>query len=172
MILCAAAVLAAMAWAASPQLRWTVDDVLAGTISSTRRRNLPTSIGKRLEFWQKSLRFFAEAPLIGHGTGSTRGLFEQAATGPDRRSPRQVDRQSAQPDAERRDPVGRDRRRRALRDVAVASAAVPRRRAWPTGSDCWWWCRIFSPRCSILTCSISTRAGCMCWAWASPAAWC
>ena len=41
----------------------------------------PTSIGLRLEFWQKSLRFFAEAPLIGHGTGSTRGLFEQAAIG-------------------------------------------------------------------------------------------
>ena len=36
----------------------------------------------RLEFWKKSLRFFAEAPVIGHGTGSTRGLFEQAATGP------------------------------------------------------------------------------------------
>ena len=33
----------------------------------------------RLEFWQKSLRFFAEAPIFGHGTGSTRGLFEQAA---------------------------------------------------------------------------------------------
>src|SRR5204863_2100456 len=42
----------------------------------------PTSIGMRLEFWQKSLWFFAEAPVIGHGTGSTRGLFEQAATGP------------------------------------------------------------------------------------------
>jgi O-antigen ligase len=35
----------------------------------------------RLEFWRKSLRFFVEAPVIGHGTGSTRGLFEQAATG-------------------------------------------------------------------------------------------
>ncbi len=32
-------------------------------------------------YWQKSLRFFAEAPVIGHGTGSTRGLFEQAAIG-------------------------------------------------------------------------------------------
>ena len=30
----------------------------------------PTSIGLRLEFWQKSLRFIAEAPVIGHGTGS------------------------------------------------------------------------------------------------------
>ena len=36
----------------------------------------------RLEFWQKSLGFIAEAPVAGHGTGSTRGLFEQAATGP------------------------------------------------------------------------------------------
>ena len=47
-----------------------------------KERNEPTSIGMRLEFLQKSLRFFSEAPNIGHGTGSTRGLFEQAATGP------------------------------------------------------------------------------------------
>ena len=39
-----------------------------------------TSIGLRLEFWQKSLRFISEAPVIGHGTGSMRGLFELAAT--------------------------------------------------------------------------------------------
>ena len=43
--------------------------------------NVPTSIGNRLEFWQKSLRFLAEAPVLGHGTGSTQGLFEQAAVG-------------------------------------------------------------------------------------------
>jgi hypothetical protein len=47
-----------------------------------KEENQPTSIGLRLEFWRKSLRFFAEAPIIGHGTGSTRGLFERAATGP------------------------------------------------------------------------------------------
>jgi O-antigen ligase len=35
----------------------------------------------RLEFWRKSLQVFAEAPLFGHGTGSTRGLFLQAAVG-------------------------------------------------------------------------------------------
>ena len=40
-----------------------------------------TSIGERLQYWEKSLRFFADAPLIGHGTGATRGLFERAATG-------------------------------------------------------------------------------------------
>jgi O-antigen ligase len=38
-------------------------------------------MGMRLEFWRKSLEFFAEAPVFGHGTGSTRGLFEQAAVG-------------------------------------------------------------------------------------------
>ena len=47
-----------------------------------KERDEPTSIGLRLEFWKKSLRFFAEAPVVGHGSGSTRGLFEQAAIGP------------------------------------------------------------------------------------------
>jgi hypothetical protein len=46
-----------------------------------KERDEPTSIGLRLEYWQKSLRLFAEAPVLGHGTGSTRGLFEQAAVG-------------------------------------------------------------------------------------------
>ena len=45
--------------------------------------NEPTSIGLRIEFWTKSLRFFSEAPVFGHGTGSTRGLFELAKTGPE-----------------------------------------------------------------------------------------
>jgi O-antigen ligase len=44
-----------------------------------KEQNKPTSIGLRLEFWRKSLRFSAEAPILGHGTGSIRGLFEQAA---------------------------------------------------------------------------------------------
>ncbi|TMH27392.1 MAG: O-antigen ligase family protein, partial [Betaproteobacteria bacterium] len=43
--------------------------------------NEPTSIDLRFEFWRKSVGFFAEAPLVGHGTGSTRRLFEQAAVG-------------------------------------------------------------------------------------------
>ena len=44
-----------------------------------KERNAATSIGLRLEFWQKSLRFLSEAPILGHGTGSIRGLFEEAA---------------------------------------------------------------------------------------------
>jgi O-antigen ligase len=79
-IACLIAVLAGVAWTTSPQLRKTV-----GTFSRDYRlykeQNIPTSAGLRIEFWEKSLRFFAEAPIVGHGTGSTLGLFEQAAVG-------------------------------------------------------------------------------------------
>ena len=80
-IFCAAIVLSGLAWVASPQLRWKIA-TFQRDYEIYKELNQPTSIGVRLEFWQKSLRFFAEAPIIGHGTGSTRGLFEQAATGP------------------------------------------------------------------------------------------
>ena len=80
-MLAVAIVVAAIAWAASPQLRQTAAR-FTRDYQIYKEENQPTSIGMRLEFWQKSLRFFAEAPIIGHGTGSTRGLFEQAATGP------------------------------------------------------------------------------------------
>jgi O-antigen ligase len=80
-ILCAAAVLAGLAWQISPELRSTTKRFVRD-YQIYKELDQPTSIGMRLEFWQKSLRFFAEAPIIGHGTGSTRGLFEQAATGP------------------------------------------------------------------------------------------
>jgi O-antigen ligase len=79
-VACVTVALAGLAWAASPHLRGTV-----ATFSSDYRlykeHNIPTSIGLRIEFWKKSLQFFAEAPVFGHGTGSTRGLFKQAATG-------------------------------------------------------------------------------------------
>jgi O-antigen ligase len=77
----AAVVLSALAWVASPQLQWTTTTFLRD-YQIYKEVNEPTSIGLRLEFWQKSLRFFAEAPVVGHGTGSTRGLFEHAATAP------------------------------------------------------------------------------------------
>ena len=77
---CAVMALAALAWVASPQLRKTTETFLRD-YQLYKEKNIPTSIGLRLEYWQKSLRLFAEAPVIGHGTGSTRGLFEQAAVG-------------------------------------------------------------------------------------------
>jgi len=78
--LCAAVLLMAVAWNASPSLRTTALK-FAADYQQTTVQNNPSGMGSRLEFWQKSLRFFAEAPVIGHGTGSTRGLFEQAAVG-------------------------------------------------------------------------------------------
>jgi O-antigen ligase len=77
---CAAALLAVAAWNASPDLRTTTLKFFADYQQTTIQNN-PSGMGSRLEFWQKSLRFFAEAPVIGHGTGSTRGLFELAAIG-------------------------------------------------------------------------------------------
>ena len=80
-ITCAAVVAGALAWAASPKLRSTVASFLSD-YELYQERDVPTSIGLRLVYWKKSLRFYAEAPLIGHGTGSIQGLFEEAATGP------------------------------------------------------------------------------------------
>jgi O-antigen ligase len=80
MIVVAMIVLAGFAWVASSQLRRTTDTFVSD-YQLYKEHNAVTSIGLRLEFWRKSLRFFAAAPIIGHGTGSTRKLFEQAVVG-------------------------------------------------------------------------------------------
>jgi O-antigen ligase len=77
-----AVVLAALAFATSLQLRAKIQ-TFSRDYQLYHEQNMPTSIGLRLEFWQKSLRFISEAPVFGHGTGSIRGLFEQAAVGKD-----------------------------------------------------------------------------------------
>ena len=80
LILCAAAALSVVAWYGSSPLRRTAES-FQRDYKLYMERNEPTSLGLRLEFWRKSLGFFAEAPVIGHGTGTTRGLFERVATG-------------------------------------------------------------------------------------------
>ncbi|CAN7323833.1 O-antigen ligase family protein [Bradyrhizobium sp. LjRoot220] len=81
LLFAAAIVLGVLAWTASPQLQATTEK-FTQEYRSYKETKRATSIGLRLEFWEKSLRFFAQAPVLGHGTGSTRGLFEAAATGP------------------------------------------------------------------------------------------
>jgi O-antigen ligase len=76
-----AILLAVLAWLTSPQLQTSIER-FASDYRIYMERNEATSIGLRLEFFRKSLHFFSEAPVAGHGTGSTRGLFEAAATGP------------------------------------------------------------------------------------------
>jgi O-antigen ligase len=78
-IFLAAIVLAGLAWASSPRLQATIETFYRDYYLYAVQDE-PTSIGIRIEFLKKSLRFFAEAPVIGHGTGSTRGLFEKAAS--------------------------------------------------------------------------------------------
>ena len=85
-IACAAAVLGGLAWTVSPLLRARTATFVS-EYQLYKEEDRVTSIGSRLEYWKKSLRFIAEAPIIGHGTGSTRGLFERAATGPEIQPP-------------------------------------------------------------------------------------
>jgi O-antigen ligase len=70
----------AVVWTASPYLRWRINHAIT-EYSEYKSENQMTSSGERLEFWRKSAKFFLEAPLIGHGTGSTQSLFEKDAIG-------------------------------------------------------------------------------------------
>ena len=76
----AVVVLTSALWLASPRLQATTVSIF-WQYDLYEQSSVPTSIGLRMEFWRKSLEFFAEAPLLGHGTGSIRGLFENAAVG-------------------------------------------------------------------------------------------
>jgi hypothetical protein len=76
----AAIVVSVLAWNMSPYLRFRVEGALT-EYQAYRATNAPTSTGQRLEFWRKSLKFFEAAPVLGHGTGSTRALFERDAVG-------------------------------------------------------------------------------------------
>jgi O-antigen ligase len=79
-VLCAMALLAALAWFGSSHLRTTVGKFFID-YRETMIQNNESGMGSRLIYWGKSLKFLADAPVIGHGTGSTRGLFEKAAIG-------------------------------------------------------------------------------------------
>jgi len=76
----AAALVGAIAWYSSPYLRGRAGDVFRD-LQSYQAAQTVTSSGERLVFWTKSLDFMRQAPLIGHGTGSIRGLFEKSAAG-------------------------------------------------------------------------------------------
>jgi O-antigen ligase len=75
---CATVVLAGLAWLTSPQLR-RISHTFVSDYQLYEEINAATSLGLRLVFWQKSLRFVSEAPLFGHGTGTIRSLFAESA---------------------------------------------------------------------------------------------
>ncbi|HEX2654800.1 MAG TPA: O-antigen ligase family protein [Xanthobacteraceae bacterium] len=79
-ILLLGSIFLAIGWGSSPYLRMRVVGVYE-EIKRTELENADTSSGQRLEFWRKSLRFIASAPLIGHGTGSITEQFRDAVVG-------------------------------------------------------------------------------------------
>jgi O-antigen ligase len=70
--------LAAITWTASPYLRSRVTHVSEELDSSHAELNA-TSAGLRVGFWKMSVAGIRDAPLFGHGTGSIKEVFAQAA---------------------------------------------------------------------------------------------
>jgi len=73
-VIIAGVVVGTIAWFSSPYLRGRVEQAVR-EVHLYETQNADTSSGERLEFWKKSLRFIAAAPVIGHGTGSIKEQF-------------------------------------------------------------------------------------------------
>jgi O-antigen ligase len=78
--LVAAATIAAVAWTVSPFLRLRVESTIADmrVYQTPEKMALPEI---RVELWRKAFGFVAAAPVLGHGTGSTRDQYRGAAAG-------------------------------------------------------------------------------------------
>ncbi|MEH2503721.1 hypothetical protein V1290_002532 [Bradyrhizobium sp. AZCC 1578] len=78
-------ILTAGLWAISPNLQSKVSRLLKETdafqANAITVDGYPAGGAERLEFWRKSIAFVRSAPILGHGTGSTRGLFSAEAAG-------------------------------------------------------------------------------------------
>jgi O-antigen ligase len=74
----AIATAAVLAWFVAPNLRERIDSIQQ---EYSLRDSRTTSVGLRLEYWSHARKFIGEAPLIGHGTGSIKTLFERQAAG-------------------------------------------------------------------------------------------
>jgi O-antigen ligase len=74
----AIAIVALLTWFLAPNLRQRIDSIQQ---EYSLRDSRTTSVGLRLEYWSHARKFIRNAPLIGHGTGSIRTLFEREAVG-------------------------------------------------------------------------------------------
>jgi O-antigen ligase len=72
------AVAGMLVWTTSPYLRQRIADI---AVEYRGYDNKLVSTAQRLNYWRKSLKFFANAPLLGHGTGSIKTQFERDAIG-------------------------------------------------------------------------------------------
>ncbi|MBR1277488.1 O-antigen ligase family protein [Bradyrhizobium sp. AUGA SZCCT0283] len=78
-------ILTAWLLAMSPNLQSKVSRLLKETdafqANAITVDGYPAGGAERLEFWRKSIDFVRSAPIFGHGTGSTKGLFSAEAAG-------------------------------------------------------------------------------------------
>jgi O-antigen ligase len=75
-----ASIAALAVWSTSPALQRRVA-MVPQEILTFDPQGAPTSLGERIEFWRKSIAFIAEAPVIGHGTGSILDRFRRSVGG-------------------------------------------------------------------------------------------
>ena len=73
-------VLVAVAWPTSAYLRERVTGFFE-EVQKYQPTGDSTPAGERLEFWRKSVIIIADAPVVGHGTGSIGEQFRHAAVG-------------------------------------------------------------------------------------------
>ena len=116
-----------LAWAASPQLQWTTTTFpglpdLQGTESTDLDRGAAGILAEIAAVHRRGAGHRARHRIDARAVRAGRDRSQGAGRRPGRQ-------QSAQSDPARRDPVGRDRRDRALRDLVAASVAVSRRRS-------------------------------------------
>jgi cell division protein FtsW (lipid II flippase) len=76
----AAVASAVLVWFTSPYLRQRIERIPA-EYQEYAEYNLPSSTGRRLEYWRTSIEEIGKAPLFGSGTGTTRQLFDKGAAG-------------------------------------------------------------------------------------------
>jgi len=68
----------AAVWSSSSYVRDRATNLVT-EIQVERDKLETSSAGMRVEWWRKSLDVIAEAPVVGHGTGSIRGVFQRNA---------------------------------------------------------------------------------------------
>jgi O-antigen ligase len=79
-VLAVVALIAAAAWAVTPPM-CRLHQTISNEVQQFEQRDAPTSSGLRMTYWKKAIGFIQDAPLVGHGTGTIRGLYEKVATG-------------------------------------------------------------------------------------------
>jgi O-antigen ligase len=80
LVLLAAMLVVLAIWESSPFLRARVG-MVPGEVEHYWKENTRTPSGERLEYWRRSLEFIANAPVLGHGTGTMQELFRRSAVG-------------------------------------------------------------------------------------------